>query len=196
MTRRVMAWGWPGRSAPAAGGHLPVCARADCDIMPAVERTRAKLGGVFGACALLFAVASGCGPLLHRSQAPTVEAAPPPSPRPEEPTPLGPPAATDFATLTQHLASTLTGAGASCARVAFALDAWTAAYGDAYRAAIRAIDAWEATADREDVKAYYDELFDAIRARVDAGSRCDADQGTRAAFARFFEAVGFAEVAP
>ena len=165
--------------------------------MRAVERTRSVFGGLgVLAVALLPASGVGCGTLRHRgAEPPPAEPAPVVKPASAEAAPLAPPAATDFATLTRHLASTLTRAGASCPRIGYALDAWTAEHGGEYRAAIRTIDAWEAKADRDDVKAYYADLFDAIRVRVEAGSRCDADQGAREAFERFFESVGFVEAA-
>jgi len=119
------------------------------------------------------------------------------TPRPGHPAPEAPaaedapPEVRTYAELNHDLAQALYGAGGGCARVASALDAWTAAHGEAMRRAVVAIDAWEARVGRRAARPHHAAMARDIDARVEAGMRCDAHPGARAAFERFFTAVGF-----
>ena len=96
-----------------------------------------------------------------------------------------------YGTRHHDLAHALARAGASCDAVARALDAWTAAHGDEFRRAVVALDAWELRASRREVREHHERMAPDVGVRAEVGRRCDRDPGARAAFDRFFAAVGF-----
>lgn|GEM_PF-1989635 len=103
-----------------------------------------------------------------------------------------PPPVRRFAAVNRSLGDALRRAGSSCDAVAAALDAWTNAHGAEFREATAAMDAWERGAERSEARRYHERVEPDVDVRVAAGVRCDGHAGARAAFERFFVAVGFA----
>ena len=157
-------------------------------------RRRGAVGiarALLGACALA-AWLGGCAP-VHRAGGapPAATAAPVDAPPAAEVLTGAPPEVQRCIELNRSLGDVLRAAGARCADVARALDAWTAAHGAEFRRATDAMDAWEAQANHRRARRYHALMEADVTARVETGSRCDHDRAARAAFERFFSAVGF-----
>lgn len=141
------------------------------------------------ALAMLVALSAGCastGRDMARDEAAVSVPHPVAAPLAE-----APPAVRTWAALNHSLADALRGAGKSCEKLARALDSWTHANGEAFRSATTAMDAWEVRASRAEARRYHELAERDVEARIEAGVRCDSNPDARAAFDRFFSAVGF-----
>ncbi len=124
------------------------------------------------------------------SSAPPVEAPRGPASSAGQDLAAVPPAAQRYAALTRLLARSLQRAGEDCGAVAAAVEGWTASHGAELRDLQRAVDAWESRSRRPEIDRYYAVVFPDIEVRIDAAIRCHDHSVARAAYDRFFAAVG------
>lgn len=185
--RSVSASPRVGNAQPKSGGDQDLFGR-DART-PSAESAAGVVAVACVALAMLVALSAGCAS-ARRHVAPDEAAVAAPHPV-AAPLAEGPPAVRTWAALNHSLADALRGAGKSCEKVARALDSWTRANGEAFRSATAAMDAWEVRANRTEARHYHELAERDVEARIEAGVRCDSDPGARAAFDRFFSAVGF-----
>lgn len=110
---------------------------------------------------------------------------------PAQPKPPPPPAPVErWAELTRELGAAIRRAGGTCPRVASEVQAFVARYRKDLAVLERAREAWEESAAKPQVYAFYRTVRRDLDTRIDAGIKCQPDAAARAAFDAFFVASG------
>ena len=154
--------------------------------------------GVWAMCAAFALAAVACrattGDATHPEDDPNAVVKPPASGTPKppaQPKPPPPPApVARWGELTRELGVALRSAGGACPQVASEVKAFVARYRKDLAALERAREAWEESAVKAHVNAFYRTVRRDLDTRIDAGIKCQPDAAARAAFDAFFVASG------
>jgi hypothetical protein len=162
---------------------------------PRDQLRRAFRPGAWAVCAVFAVAVVGCRATSGDATRPeheTVAPKPPASVPAKPPTaPPPPPAPVDrWGELTRELGAAIRRAGGACPRVASEVKAFVARYRKELAALERAREAWEESATKPSVNAFYRTVRRDLDTRIDAGIKCQSDAAARAAFDAFFVASG------